>query len=136
MGWQSGNNDRTIQKVFLGKPDEKRKARRPKLRGLDCIENDLKLMGVKRWRKKPEDRSVWAIILKEALVKLKGPYAYHHHQEKEEEEGEGQEGGRGGGGRGGGELSWSTTQVFYIVLIFTLKKTEEISAICKDLFLC
>jgi hypothetical protein len=34
------------------------------------IENDLKLMCVKRWRKKAEDRSVWAIILKEALVKL------------------------------------------------------------------
>jgi hypothetical protein len=29
-------------------------------------------MGVKRWRKKAEDRSAWAIILKEALVKLKG----------------------------------------------------------------
>jgi hypothetical protein len=26
-------------------------------------------MGVKKWRKKPEDRSVWATILKEALVK-------------------------------------------------------------------
>jgi hypothetical protein len=25
-------------------------------------------MGVKRWRKKAEDRSGWAIILKEALV--------------------------------------------------------------------
>jgi hypothetical protein len=27
-------------------------------------------MAVKRWRKKAEDRSVWAIVLKEALVKL------------------------------------------------------------------
>jgi hypothetical protein len=45
-------------------------AGRPKLRWLDCIENDLKSMGVKRCRKKAEDRSVWAIILKEALVKL------------------------------------------------------------------
>jgi hypothetical protein len=32
-------------------------------------------MGVKRWRKKAEDRSVWVIILKEVLVKLLGPYA-------------------------------------------------------------
>jgi hypothetical protein len=38
-------------------------------------ENDLKLMGVKRWRKKPEDRFVWAIILKEALVKPTAQYA-------------------------------------------------------------
>jgi hypothetical protein len=41
----------------------------------DCIQNDLKFMGVKRWRKKALDRSVWAVILKEALVKLYGPYA-------------------------------------------------------------
>jgi hypothetical protein len=37
---------------------------------LDCIENDMKWMGVKRWGKKAEDRSAWAILLKEALVKL------------------------------------------------------------------
>jgi hypothetical protein len=37
---------------------------------LDCIENDLKSVGVGRWRKKTEDRSVWAIVLKEALVNL------------------------------------------------------------------
>jgi hypothetical protein len=41
---------------------------------LDCIENDLKSMGVKRWRKKAEDRSAWATILKGALVQLQGLY--------------------------------------------------------------
>jgi hypothetical protein len=46
------------------------KAGRPELRWLDCIENDLKLMAVKRWKKTAEDRTVWVIILKEALVKL------------------------------------------------------------------
>ena len=30
---------------------------------------------VSRWRKKAEDRSVWAVILKEVLVKLLGPDA-------------------------------------------------------------
>ena len=35
---------------------------------LDCIENELTLMGAKRWTKKAEGRSVWAIFLKEALV--------------------------------------------------------------------
>jgi hypothetical protein len=39
--------DRTVKKVFLGKPDGRSKAGRPKLRVLDCIENDLKSMGVK-----------------------------------------------------------------------------------------
>ena len=37
--------------------DERRKAGRPKLRWLDCTENDLESMRVKRWRKKAEDRS-------------------------------------------------------------------------------
>jgi hypothetical protein len=32
-------------------------------------------MGVKRLRKKLEDISEWVVILKEALVKLQGPYA-------------------------------------------------------------
>ena len=65
------SGDRTVKKVFVGKPNGRGKAGRPKLRWLDCIENDLKLMAVKRWRKKAEDRSVWDIILKEALVKLR-----------------------------------------------------------------
>jgi hypothetical protein len=39
-------------------------------RWTDYIENDLKSMPVKRWRKKAKDRSVWAVILKEVLVKL------------------------------------------------------------------
>jgi hypothetical protein len=64
------SDHRTVKKEFLGKPDGRRKTGRPKLRWLDCIVNDLKSMGVKRWRKKAEDRSVRAVILKEALVKL------------------------------------------------------------------
>jgi hypothetical protein len=63
------SDERTVKAVFLGKPDGRRKARRPKLRQLDCMENDLKSMGVKSWSKKAEDRSIRAIILKEALVK-------------------------------------------------------------------
>jgi hypothetical protein len=38
-------------------------------------------MGVKRWRKKAEDRSTWAVFLKEGLVELYGPCA-----EEEEED--------------------------------------------------
>jgi hypothetical protein len=63
------SDGRTVKKVFLGKPDGRRKVGRPKLRWLDCTEN-LKFMGVKGWRKKAEDRSVWAVVLEEALVKL------------------------------------------------------------------
>jgi hypothetical protein len=42
----------------MGKPDGRRKAGRPKLRWLDCIENHLKSIGVQRWRKKAENRTV------------------------------------------------------------------------------
>ena len=42
-------DDMTVRKVFLEKPDERRKAGRPKLRWLDSIEKDLKSKGVKRW---------------------------------------------------------------------------------------
>jgi hypothetical protein len=34
------------------------------------VENDLKTLGVRRWRKGAEDNKEWAIILKEAMVKL------------------------------------------------------------------
>jgi len=34
------------------------------------IENELNSVGVKMWRKKSEDRSVWAVILKEVLVQV------------------------------------------------------------------
>jgi hypothetical protein len=54
----------------MGKPNGRRKSARPKQRWLDCTDNDLKSMGVKRWGKKAEGRSVWAVVLKEALVKL------------------------------------------------------------------
>jgi hypothetical protein len=62
------SDDRTIKKVFKGKPDSRAEARRPKLRWLDCTENNMKLMDVKRWRKKAEGLFVWAFVLKEALV--------------------------------------------------------------------
>ena len=64
------SDDRSVKKVFIGKPDGRRKAGRPKLRWSDCIENNLESMGVNRWRKKAEDTSAWSVTQKEALVKL------------------------------------------------------------------
>jgi hypothetical protein len=34
------------------------------------MEDDQKTLRVRRWRKRAEDREEWAIILKEAMVKL------------------------------------------------------------------
>jgi hypothetical protein len=58
-----------VKRVFLGNP-ERRKPGRPKLRWQDCVEDDLKTMGVRRWRKRAEHSEEWTIILKEAMVKL------------------------------------------------------------------
>jgi hypothetical protein len=70
MGWPAGkmSDDNTLKEAFLGKQDARRKAARPKLWWLDSTENDLKWMGGRRWRKKSEDRSVCAIIMKEVLL--------------------------------------------------------------------
>jgi hypothetical protein len=37
------------------------------------VEDDLRELGVKRWRNKALEREEWASIIKEAKAKLKGP---------------------------------------------------------------
>jgi hypothetical protein len=37
------------------------------------VDKNLRILGVKRWRRKALDREEWAVIIKEAKVKLKGP---------------------------------------------------------------
>jgi hypothetical protein len=61
------SDDRAVNKVFLGKTEGRRKAARPKLR---CTENNLKSMDVNIRRNKREDRYLWDVILKAALVKI------------------------------------------------------------------
>jgi hypothetical protein len=53
------SDDKAVKKVFLGKTDGRREAGRPKLRWFYYIKNDLKSMGVKIWRNKSGDKSVW-----------------------------------------------------------------------------
>jgi hypothetical protein len=49
------DDERMEKREFLGNPGGRRKPGRPRLRWLDCVEDDLKT-GVRRWRKKAEDR--------------------------------------------------------------------------------
>jgi hypothetical protein len=37
------------------------------------VEDDLRKLGVKQWRKKTSEREEWTSIIKEAKAKLKGP---------------------------------------------------------------
>jgi len=50
VGWSliRRSDDRTVKKVFLGKPDGRRKAGRPKLSWLNYVDSDVKFLGVKR----------------------------------------------------------------------------------------
>jgi hypothetical protein len=64
------DDERMVKRVFLGNPGERTKPGRPSLRWMGCVEDDLETLGVRRWRKKAEDREQWVIILKEAMVKL------------------------------------------------------------------
>jgi hypothetical protein len=64
------DDERMVNGVFLGNPGRRRKPGRPRLRWLDCVEDDLKTMGVRRRRERADDCEEWAIILKEAMVKL------------------------------------------------------------------
>jgi BRCT domain type II-containing protein len=46
------------------------------------VEDDLRKLGVKRWRTKVLDRVEWASIIREAKAKLKGPERYRKKKQK------------------------------------------------------
>jgi hypothetical protein len=47
------NDDRTLKKIFNTKPDGARSGGRPKLRWEDCVDQDMKILGVRTGRKSP-----------------------------------------------------------------------------------
>jgi hypothetical protein len=66
------NETRVARKILDDKPGGKRRRGRPRIRWLDDVEVDLRIMGVKRWRTKVLNREEWASIIKEAKARLKG----------------------------------------------------------------
>jgi hypothetical protein len=67
------NEARTVKKIFEEKLEGRRGKGRPRLRLINDVEDDLRIRGVKRGRRKSFDRQEWAFIVKEAKVKLKRP---------------------------------------------------------------
>jgi hypothetical protein len=64
---------RSVKKNFEGKLEGRRGRIRPRLRWINDMEDDLRKLGVKRWRTKALDRVEWTSIIREAKAKLKGP---------------------------------------------------------------
>ena len=67
------NETRCVKKIFEGKSEGRRGTGRPRLRWINDVEDDLRKLGVKRWRTKVLEREEWASIIKEVKAKLKGP---------------------------------------------------------------
>ena len=62
------NNDRTVKKIFNTKPDGARSVGRPKLRWEDGVDQDVRILGVKNWKKVALNRDECAKLLKKARV--------------------------------------------------------------------
>ena len=60
------NDDRTLKKIFNTKPDGARSAGRPKLRWEDGVDQDMRILGVKNWKKVALKRDEWTQLLKKA----------------------------------------------------------------------
>jgi len=67
------NETRSVKKIFEEKLEGKRGRGRPRLRWINDVEDDLRRLGVKRWRKKALDREEWASIIRVAKPKIKEP---------------------------------------------------------------
>jgi len=66
------NGTRSVKKIFEGKLKGRRGTGRPRLRWINDVEDDLRMLGMKRWRTKVLNREEWASIIREAKAKLKG----------------------------------------------------------------
>ena len=58
--------DRAAKKVWRGRQEGQRKRGRPRKRWMDDVEEDLKKLGYRSWKRKARDRGEWAKISEEA----------------------------------------------------------------------
>jgi hypothetical protein len=62
------NDDRTIKNIFNTKPEGVRSVGRPKLRWESGVDQDIRILGVKNWKKVALNRDEWAKLLKKAIA--------------------------------------------------------------------
>jgi len=66
------NKTRSAKKIFRGKLGQRGRGQ-PRLGWINDVEDELRKLGVKRWKTKALEREEWASIIKKAKAKLKGP---------------------------------------------------------------
>jgi hypothetical protein len=69
-GGKGSRYDRTIKKIFNTKPDGVRSVGRPKLRWEDGVDRDIRMLGVKNWKKVALNGDEWAKLLKKGKAHL------------------------------------------------------------------
>jgi hypothetical protein len=62
------DNNRTVKEVFNTKPIGIRKIGRPKLRWEDYVMQDIKTLGVKKWRNVAMEKESWQKLLRKAMA--------------------------------------------------------------------
>jgi len=58
------NETRSVKNIFEGKLEGRRGRERPRLRWINDVEDDLRKLGVKRWRTKALESEEWASVIK------------------------------------------------------------------------
>jgi hypothetical protein len=58
----------TLQKMTFSQPEGSQKKGRHRLRWLDSVLKDVKLLKVEKWWKKARNRNIWGRIIKEAKI--------------------------------------------------------------------
>jgi hypothetical protein len=64
------NDKRTPKRILQWKPIGTRTRGRPRKRWIAGIEEDLQIMGLRRWRKQREERAEWNKITKKAKTSV------------------------------------------------------------------
>jgi hypothetical protein len=60
------NETAMLKRVLKGKLCAKRRIKRPTLRWMDDVTDDLRRMGIRSWTEKTRNRGQWRLIINEA----------------------------------------------------------------------
>jgi hypothetical protein len=71
MGWTLDmyvhiSENRMIKKVLNTKSERTRKVGRPRLRRKECVWQDVRILGIRKWRSVASNREEWRAILRKA----------------------------------------------------------------------